>query len=139
MSRALPVLTAAAELGVPPGTLRRWVREGAPVVFRGRRGRGQALLVDPEAVRRWRVAGEREQIALELAGQVPEILAKAAADSLQLAQGLDKARLAGVLAGSWYLSASAVLDHLRAICPAVPFAEAMPMPAEIERLRKIAR
>lgn len=139
MNRALPVATAAAELGVPPGTVRRWVREGAPVAQRGRRGRGQALLVDPEAIRGWRLAGERQQIALELAGQIPEILARAAAESLQLAQGLDKHRLAGILAGAWYLGASAVLDHLRGTCAAVPLAEAIPEPVEITALRKIAR
>jgi len=139
MIHGVKIATAAAELGVPPGTVRRWVREGAPVVSRGRRGRGQALLVDPEAIRGWRMAGERQQIVLELAGQIPEILARAATESLQLAQGLDKHRLAGILAAAWYLGASAVLDHLRGACTAVPLAESMPEPAEITVLRKIAR
>jgi len=42
---ALPVDQAAAALGVPCDTLRRWLREGCPAVTRGRRGRGPAQAV----------------------------------------------------------------------------------------------
>lgn len=53
---ALPLEQAAHELGVKPRTLQRWTREGCPVAQRGRRGRGHAALIDPDAVRQWRDA-----------------------------------------------------------------------------------
>lgn len=137
MTQGLPLAAAAQALGIPQGTLRRWMREGCPVAARGRRGRGHAVLLDPAAVRQWREAGERERIYLELAGAVPAVLAEAAAESLRQAQGLDKKRLAGTLAASWYLGTTAVLDHMREQCPAVP--DVTDVPEQIEQLRKIAR
>ena len=137
MTTGLPLAEAAQALGVRQGTLRRWIRQGCPVASRGRRGRGHAVLLDPAAVRQWREAGERERIFLELAAAVPHVLAHAAAKSFRLAEGLDKRRLAGALAATWYVSASAVLDHLRQQCPAVP--EVADVPEEIASLRKIAR
>ncbi|CAD0328112.1 hypothetical protein CFBP7900_17650 [Xanthomonas hortorum pv. carotae] len=133
----VPLDRAAATLGVPTGTLRRWVRQGCPVVQRGQRGRGNAALVDPEQVLEWRQAGERQQIYLELASAVPAVIAHAACDSLRQANGIDKKRLAGVQAATWYVATNAVLDHLRERCPAVP--ELAIVPDEIEQLRKIAR
>jgi hypothetical protein len=134
---ALAVTEAASALGVRPGTLMRWVREGAPVVQRGRRGRGCALLVDPAAVRRWRGADARDALVLELAQVVPEILAAATEEALRSTEGPHKRALAGCMAAGWYLGSSAVLDHLRAIVATVPEVTA-PLPEPIERLRKIA-
>lgn len=93
--------------------------------------------MDPEQVRRWLGAGERERALLELAGQVPELLAEAATESLQLATGIDKRKLARILVAAWYLSATRVLDYMRAQCPAVP--GVVPIPERIEALRKIER
>jgi hypothetical protein len=115
----------------------RWVREGAPVVQRGRRGRGCALLVDPAAVRRWRGADARDAVVMALAQVVPEILATATQDALQRTEGPHKRALAGCMVAAWYLGASAVLDHLRGIVAEVPEVTA-PLPEPIERLRKIA-
>ncbi|MGH8063230.1 MAG: hypothetical protein ACREO7_14590, partial [Pseudoxanthomonas sp.] len=134
---ALPVPEAATAMGVRLGTLRRWISQGCPVASRGRRGRGHALLVDPEAVRQWRAAGATDAVVLELAASLPEVLAAAAVDSWQQAQGVDKRALAAITAAGWFVAANAVADHLRARCPAVP--EVSSLPEEIERLRKIAR
>lgn len=49
----LPIQPAARELGVGTATLRRWMRDGAPVARRGGRGRGRAALIDPESIRAW--------------------------------------------------------------------------------------
>jgi len=45
---------AARELAVSAGTLRRWLRQGAPCARPGEVGRGHGARVDIEAVRRWR-------------------------------------------------------------------------------------
>lgn len=135
--KGLPICQAAALLGVPTGTLRRWVRTGCPVVTPGRRGRGQAALVDPDEVRRWRESGERQRVYLEIAGAVPGVIAHATTETMRQAQGIDKRRLAGIQAACWYLTTNALLDHLREQCPEVP--EVSEVPAEIEALRKIAR
>jgi len=138
MTDALPIAAAARALGIRPGTLRRWMREGCPVASRGQRGRGHAVLVDPEAVRTWRAADQRDQVLLELAGDVPRLLAAAIDDAYRQAQGIDKRKLGEILAATWFVGANALLDHLRARCAAVP--QLPPeLPAQIDRLRKIAR
>lgn len=137
MSEALAVDDAARELGVRPGTLRRWVREGCPIVQRGRRGRGLALVVDVNAVRQWREANERDAVALELAGIVPEVLAGAVHEAWRMSEGIDKRRLAGVLSAAWYVAATSLLDHLRDGCTSVP--EIVSLPEPVERLKQIAR
>lgn len=134
---ALTVTEAARALGIKPGTLARWVRDGAPVVQRGRRGRGCALLVDLDAVRRWRGADERDALILELAQALPEVLACAVAEAHRLTDGPHKTAAAGVLAGCWYLSATAVLDLLRKRCASVAEIEALP--EQVQRLQKIAK
>lgn len=134
---AQSIVEAAQALGVRPGTLKRWCRQGAPVVQRGRRGRGCALLVDPAAVRQWLGADARDALLLELANELPYAMADAAIEALRLVEGPHKRSTAGVLAGTWYLSAAAVLDLLRDRCPSIPEIGAIPEP--IERLRKIAR
>lgn len=137
MNDPMAVDDAARELGVRPGTLRRWVREGCPVVQRGRRGRGLALVVDVAAVRQWREASERDAAILEIAGAVPEVLAAGIHEAWRLSEGMDKRKAAAILAGGWYLAASGLLDHLRQRCASVPEIAALPEP--IERLQKIAR
>lgn len=135
---ALPVADAARALGVSTSTLWHWVRGGqCPVVRHGGRGPGHCTLVDPEAVRAWRVSEGGEQLALALAAELPQVLAEAMAEAHALATGVAKAPLAGVLAGTWYLAASRALDALRVHAPATP--ELTTIPAAIERLREIAR
>lgn len=73
MSGPVPVPAAARELRVSEITLRRWVRDGAPVVLRGGRGRGNATLICPDAVRAWRDGG--------VVGLSPEDIAGAVADA----------------------------------------------------------
>lgn len=137
MTAGLALVDAARALGVRKGTLRRWVREGCPVVSRGRRGRGHALRVDPAAVRQWRGVGERERAILELADALPRLTAQATFKAFQLTEGLDKRRLAGAMAATWYANALCMLDYLRGQCPAVP--DVTTRPEEIENLLKIAR
>lgn len=136
---ALPMAEAAVALGVSTVTLRRWLRDGCPVARRGRRGRGCATLIDIAAARVWRhgnAGASTDRLVLEMAGDVPVLLAGAAFESWRLSSGVDKRRLAAMLAGTWYLSATAVLDHLRERCPAVP--ELTALPEEIERLKKLS-
>lgn len=135
---SLPVADAARVLGIRPGTLRRWMREGCPVASRGRRGRGHAVLINPDAVRAWRDADQRAQVLLDLAAEVPRLLALAAEEAHRQANGVDKRKLGEILAATWFVGASTVLDHLRARCADVP--QISPeLPAQIERLVKIAR
>ena len=133
----IPIPEAARVLGIRPGTLARWVKQGAPCVQRGRRGRGHALLVDVEQVLQWRGAAAADALVLELATALPEVLAGAAAEAHRLTDGPCKTAAAGVLAGCWYLSATAVLDLLRQRCPSV--GEVRSLPEEIERLQKIGK
>src|SRR5690606_32463639 len=83
---ALPIPAAAAQLGVSTPTLKRWLRQGAPVARRGRRGRGCRTLIDPEAIRAWRRAQDADHAQVEavlraLAGRIPELLADAAEEA----------------------------------------------------------
>jgi hypothetical protein len=133
----VPLADAARELGVPPGTMRRWIRRGCPVAARGRRGRGHALLLDPDAVRAWRESSSADAVVLEIASAVPHLLADAAAESFQLVNGMDKRVAAAILTGGWYVAAHKVLDYLRKLNVAVPDLAAIP--EQIERLRKIAQ
>jgi hypothetical protein len=50
----MTVTAAAAALEVRPDTLRSWIRDGAPCVRQGGKGRGHGALVDPDRVRAWR-------------------------------------------------------------------------------------
>lgn len=138
MSHPMPLADAAQVLGVRPGTLARWVREGCPVVQRGRRGRGCALLVSVDQVQAWRGADAADALAMELAAAAPELLANSMLQALQQAEGIDKRKLANVLCGAWYVAACSLLDNLRARCPSVPEING-PLPEPVERLRKIGK
>ena len=77
-----------------------------------------------------------DRVRLEVAAAIPGLLADAAVEAWRLADGIDKRRLAGVIAGGWYLSANILLDYLRDQCSDVP--ELAALPEQVERLRKIA-
>lgn len=137
MTGPLPLAEAARELDVSEATLRRWIATGAPVAQRGRRGRGCRTLICPNAIRQWRAATGREQVLIELGSALPELLAESVAKSWQEAHGIDKRRLAGILSATWFVAASAVLEQLHRLHPAIaPDPRTLPEP--IRRLRKIA-
>ena len=133
----MPIPDAARALGIGEATLRRWIQRGCPVASRGRRGRGLATLVCPDAVRTWRQAGEREAVLMELASALPGVLAGGIEKAHQLAEGTDKRRLAGTLAATWFLATAAILETLHEHCPAIA-PDPRCVPGAIERLRKIA-
>ncbi len=136
---ALPIAEAARVLGVPPGTLRRWCREQRfPVAQVGRRGRGCALLVDPDVVRRWQGADVSDALILELAQAIPEIAAAATEKAFNSIQNEPaKRRVAGYFTVAWFESCTAVQDSLRERCASVP--EVRAIPEAIKRLQKIAK
>lgn len=131
----MPLADAARELGVAPITLKRWRRLGCPCVP-GRRGRGHAALYDPEAIRAWREANDRDALLMEIATAAPGVLADATLDAFTQIDAPDKRRQAGLLAATWYVLTAALLDHLRTTCAEVPELAGVPEP--VERLRKIA-
>jgi hypothetical protein len=130
----LPLPAAADALGVTVPTLRRWIRAGAPLARRGRRGRGRQALVDVRAIEAWR-ASQAPTLAAAAAG-LPEVLAAVVERAVLEADGLPKARMAGWAAGLWYSCSVAVLDSLRQHDPAV--GDVSTVPLAVERLRKIA-
>ena len=132
---ARPLPEAARALGVSTSTLRRWVRDGAPVARRGRRGRGCRALVDPVAVQAWREGerGDADDALRELAGRVPEMVGDAMAEAHRLAP--DKRGAAWVAVAAWQLTIGAIFDHLAEQIDDLPEPE---VPEQIERLRKIA-
>ncbi len=131
----LPIDAAARELDVSPVTLKRWRRLGCPCVP-GRRGRGHATLYDVAAVRAWREANDRDALLMEIATAAPGVLADAALAAFAQIDAPDKRRQAGLLAATWYVLTTALLDHLRTTCAEVPELAGVPEP--VERLRKIA-
>lgn len=134
---ALPLPAAAVELGISEPTLRRWMRQGAPVTRQGRRGRGRVALLDPVAVRRWRAPGKAAGIdAQVLAAAIPELVAAATWQAF-IAMNGPKRLVAGTLAATWYDISSALLDHLRESHHDVPEISALPL--AIQRLQKIAQ
>ena len=130
----MPATAAAAALGVSLPTLKRWIRDGCPVARRGRRGRGGAALVDPDAVQAWRRAARGEDALVELAGRLPEIVGAAMAQAFRLAPD-KRGSTAWVAVAGWQLATGAVLDHLRA--QGVEITDP-PIPESIEQLRQIA-
>jgi len=131
----VPVHAAARELGCSATTLRRWVRAGAPVARRGRRGRGCTTLVDPAAVSAWRKAQAGEEALRRLAGEMPELLADAMEEAFRLVEGPTKRQSAGVIAGCWYMATSTILDRMREEIPDLP--EVNSTPDKITKLRSI--
>lgn len=130
MADHLPLPDAARELGIPPGTLRRWCKEGAPH-RPGRRGRGHAVLVLPDAIRAWR--GEPGHLAL--AQELPAVMAAALHGEWLRATGPDKRRNAALVAACWFIATNAALDALRRRDGRIP--EAVKVPEIIRQLQKI--
>lgn len=131
VNRPVAIPEAAQVLGVSDSTLRRWIAAGAPVARRGGRGRGNATLVDPEAVFAWLTECDATEAMRAFAGQVPELVAQAVWEAFRLAEGPHKRGAAELLATVWYLAASAVMEEAGAEAPEA-------LPETIERLRKIA-
>ena len=134
-----PLPQAARVLKVSVPTLRRWLREGAPQVRRGRRGRGGDTLVDVQAIAAWRACRHApvDHAALRVfAAELPELVAHAISGAFERMDGLPKARMAGAMAGVWYAVTAALLDHLRTSAPTIP--ELATVPASMDRLRQIA-
>lgn len=137
---AAPFRQAAHELQVHPATLRRWLREGAPQVRRGRRGKGGAALIDVAAIRAWRGQGAASATTIParvLAAEVPELLASAICEVFHAIDGPHKRACADVLAAAWYSGACALRDRLAEIDPAIP--EIDELPEQIAHLRDINR
>ena len=132
----LPIKTAALQLAIPPGTLRRYCREGCPH-RPGGKGRGKAQLVDPAAVRSWLGGSADTRHLLTLADDLPQLLATAIFESWRNENGPHKRALAGVLPAIWYSTCTQLLDKLREQNADVPDVQ-NPLPPEIEHLRKIA-
>ena len=138
-SDLMPIPVAAQKMGVPVGTVRRWIRQGCPVAVQGRRGRGHAAMLCMRQVRAWRHAqAADDRLAVELAGVLPEIMGQAAYSAWLQTEGGDRRRLAGVLAAGWFTLASSALDALRERCPGAHVPEITGLPEPIDRLRKIA-
>lgn len=82
----LPIEQAAAELGVSVPTLRRWMRQGAPVAARGRRGRGHVALIDPAEVRAWQArrgpTDDAGQLLADLQRDAPGLAVDAALQAI---------------------------------------------------------
>jgi hypothetical protein len=118
--------------------LLRDIAAGAPVVNRGGRGRGHAMLLDTSAIAAWRRRrrAARDCDALRvLAAQIPELVADGVMESFVAVEGSDKRRCAGILAAAWFVVANRVLDRIRRDVPDVPEIETVP--EAIEALRKI--
>lgn len=129
---ALPLLAAAGELGISEPTLRRWIARGAPVAKRGRRGRGCETLVEVAAIAAWR--GARPDELRALAGEIPELVSDACWEAFLLVEGPHRTAAAGVLAGTWYVVTTSLLDRLRAAGLKL---EEPAIPEKIDHLRAI--
>lgn len=132
----LTIEQAAAELGLPPTTVRYWIdRRGCPTVRRGGRGRGNATLIDPAAVRAWMAGRDQPAttaptsehgMALMYAERVPDLLAEALYNAWRETDGPAKRQLAASVAVAWYQAASAELDRLRNRHPDIPHVTSLP-------------
>jgi hypothetical protein len=129
---AFPLQQTATALGISVPTLRRMKRKpGFPIARPGRRGRGNAELFDPDAIRAWQAQGDAAAALRAVAGRIPELLAKGAWDSLKHVEGRPKRDAAAVLAANWAITVDIVLEALGA-----PPATAVP--ELVERLEMLA-
>lgn len=128
---------AAIALKVKPGTLRRLCRQGMPHQPGGK-GRGKACMIDIAVARRWIGGTADDRAVLQLAGELPQLLAKSIFDAWQKSYGPHKRALARALVGVWYLSANTLLERLRESNNQVPKFNGNP-PTEIQDLCKIAQ
>lgn len=88
------------------------------------------------AIQEWRASDDLHRLVMDLADQLPQVLAEAMSDSFAKMEGVDDKTLARVLTAAWYVAATRTLDHLRNRCPDVP--EINSLPEAIERLRRVA-
>ena len=110
---------AAPALNLKLGTLRRLIQEGMPVVRRAdaRGGRGCGTLLHLPTARAWLAARQQpaqpvEALLLQLAAELPAVVAAGLDDAARLCDGPHKRDLMRVLPGVWWLVATAVRDHL---------------------------
>lgn len=116
----LPIPEAAEVLGIREGTLVHWLRIGAPVAVRGRRGRGHATRVDPTAVLAWREAQgatEKGPPLDDLRAAIPALVADCivqafAAASPATQSGAEHRRLRAALDHAGRLTVTALLEQL---------------------------
>lgn len=125
------IADAALALGVSESTVRRWIAAGAPVARRGGRGRGNATLVDLDAMAAWLTECDAETALVAFAGRVPELVAQAMDEAFRMIEGPHKRALAEPLVVAWYLACAAVMEAAGTDAPEA-------LPEVIERLRKIA-
>jgi hypothetical protein len=128
---------AAIALKVKPGTLRRLCRQGMPHQPGGK-GRGKACMIDIAVARRWIEGSADDRAVLQLAGELPQLLARSIFATWQKSYGPHKNALAGALAGVWYLSTNTLVEYLRECNSQIPKFDGNP-PEEIQHLRKIAQ
>ena len=113
-------LTAAVDaLGLPLGKLRRLVKEGMPTVRRAnaRGGRGSTTWLHLPTCRQWLAARQQpahpvEALLLTLASELPAVVAAGLDDAARLCDGPHKRDLLRVLPAIWYLTSTALRDHL---------------------------
>ncbi|WP_374328687.1 hypothetical protein [Azonexus sp.] len=110
---------AAVALNMKLGTLRRLVKEGMPTVRRAdaRGGRGSTTLLHLPTCRQWLAARQQpgqpvEVLLLQLAGELPAVVAAGLDDAARLCDGPHKHALLRMLPGIWWLVATALRDHL---------------------------
>jgi hypothetical protein len=136
LTDACTIEAAAATLGERPATLRRWVRDhGAPVVVRGRKGRGGSTLVDVDSIAVWRTAQTAQRELMSIASDVPGLIADAVYAAFAEIDSPRKREFAGVLPAVWYRAATIVLDRMRLEAPEIP--DVRDIPSKITRLRCI--
>lgn len=101
MTQPCPIPEAAAALGVHPGTVNRWLADGAPVYQRGQRGGGgKKTLVLVEDLQAWRTGNKQQgpaidrcELALGLGGVLADIPSSPATVQAVLAAYLPQAAL----------------------------------------------
>lgn len=143
----MPTVAAIAQhFDVSPRTVQHWIGAGCPVIRRGRRGNGGGALLDVDQVRAWRQAQQQRDsggagVVIELAAQLPHILADAVAQAAREATGPDKVRLHGLLAEAWHTSILHALAALREQYPDVAHLLRDPsvLPEPVFRLAQVNR
>lgn len=136
---AFTIPETALKLGKSDKQVRTMVEQGAPVVFRGRRGRGLATLLDPEALRAWE--HERNEnsrnLVLQLAADIPALAERAIYESFRMCEGPHKIACAGLLAATWISIVGELLDRCRVDAPGVPDVKHLHLPEKILLIKSI--
>src|SRR5262245_10010756 len=114
-----------ATFGGSRSGVRRWIAAGMPCEQRGSRGRGRVTLLDPEKVERWR-RGHVDARLHRFASEIPDIVARALADTYREAHGPFKVPMGGHFRAAWFAITNALLDRIRADVPDLPELHAVP-------------